>query len=350
VSVLCVNSSDLQESWDQWKQLLGVPEHVQLLAVDCSWLNPRRGRLGQLIASRRFDVIHLHGIWGVLVWNVLALSRSSAPVTLLAPHGMLSAWSLSQKPLKKSLALALGWRRAMQGCDAMHVLHSQEQCDVAAALGATRTVVIPNGVPASAISSSTGAAEANSSRPYVLFLARLHHMKGPERVLAAFRRALDRVADAQVRLVMAGPDGGELAGLKLQAHSLGIASQVEFPGAVYGRDKDALLNGAAVFCQPSRYEGFSLSILEALAAGVPVVTTHEANFPEIAKHGAGHICSGDPDELGDALLDLLTQPQRARTMGESGRKLVKDYFTWERIVESCLVTYQDLMVRRRLNT
>jgi len=96
-------------------------------------------------------------------------------------------------------------------------------------------------------------------------------------------------------------------------------------------------------CQPSRYEAFSLSLLEALAAGVPVLTTPEANFPEVQTSGAGVICKGQSRELAQNMLMLLQQSELRETMGQAGRALTLSKYTWDRIAANALQVYAGIL-------
>ena len=134
--------------------------------------------------------------------------------------------------------------------------------------------------------------------PFVLFVGRLHEQKGVDLLLAAFEIVARR--HPTVRLVIAGPDYG----VTLPP----LHPRVVRVGPVYGRDKPAALADATVFCLPSRHEGFSLAVLEALACGLPVVISTECHFPEVAAAGAGVVTPLDPASIADGLLRVLGDP------------------------------------------
>jgi glycosyltransferase involved in cell wall biosynthesis len=130
--------------------------------------------------------------------------------------------------------------------------------------------------------------------------------------------------------------------LQARAAKLGLADRVEFIGHVSGEKKEKLLQYASVLCQPSHHEGFSVSLLEALAAGVPVVTTPNANFPEIAQSGCGIVCEGSPQVLANALRTICCDAVLRERMGAAGRQLVASRYTWERIAKHSLAIYKSL--------
>jgi glycosyltransferase involved in cell wall biosynthesis len=204
-----------------------------------------------------------------------------------------------------------------------------------------RIEIMPNGV---ALAPVDTLAHPASNAPVVLFMARLHVMKGADTLLEAFALALQRrMIGDDTRLVLAGPDFGLLDALRRRAGALQVGHRVEFPGAVYGADKARLLRNATVFCQPSRHEGFSLSILEALAAGLPVLTTPEANFPEVQSRGCGLICPRDAPSLAAGLAALLGDPARRVAMGQAGRALVASDYTWSGVAQRSFALYAAAM-------
>jgi glycosyltransferase involved in cell wall biosynthesis len=179
-------------------------------------------------------------------------------------------------------------------------------------------------------------------RPFFLFLARLHHMKGPDRLLRAFALAVQSNLPPETNLIIAGPDFGMLTALTDEAHRLGVSSRVRFVGSVRGPLKLALLQHALCLCQPSRYEGFSVTLLESLACGVPVVITPESNFPEVAAHGAGLVVEGSTEQLSAALVRLAREPQIRAAMIAAGLQLVAREFTWTAVAKRSLLAYERL--------
>ena len=263
---------------------------------------------------------------------------------MLAAHGTLSPWALSQRSLKKKLAMRVGLRRLISKADAFHAVSIGEQNEIRAAISSARTVIIPNGVDLAELSSElpemTAAVAGSPAASYVLFLARLHEVKGANLLVDAFALLLKQSTEcSSYRLIMAGPDYGEEGSLRAQAKRLGIDQKVEFTGAVFGEEKRNLFRNATLVCQPSRYEAFSLTLLEALAVGVPVVTTPGANFPEVASEKAGIVSDRTPQELARNMRMLLTRPALRAQMGNNGRDLVRNKYTWERIAARSLEIY-----------
>jgi glycosyltransferase involved in cell wall biosynthesis len=341
VRVVTYSNSRNRQWWSEWT--LRVPG---LARVDLQEVSPKvfssRNEVRELRKLHRVaDIVHTHGIWRRLVWNSLSCQGSGGAVSVLAPHGMLSPWALAHRGFRKKLALMTGWRRLIGAADTLHAVSLGEQAEIRALIAAARVSVIPNGV--SMTEAPDVITELNPRERYVLYLARLHEMKGPDRLVYAFAELLATGSELEnCRLVLAGPDFGAQSALQAQVLRLGLQDKVVFPGGVYDAAKRSLYQRATLVCQPSRYEAFSLSLLEALAAGVPVVTTPEANFPEIQSRGAGIICSGEPHELTQSMLLILTNPELRAQMGERGKMLVRENYTWDRIAARALQTYTEL--------
>jgi glycosyltransferase involved in cell wall biosynthesis len=145
--------------------------------------------------------------------------------------------------------------------------------------------------------------------PYALFVGALQPRKEPELAL----RALLGV-DSGLRLVFAGPDRGLEAELRQRARTLGLGDRVEFAGHVPREDLAALYRGAETLVFPSRYEGFGLPVLEAMASGTPVVATPSSSIPEVAGDAA-LLVEPDAEALAAGIEQALAERERLRELG-----------------------------------
>jgi len=173
---------------------------------------------------------------------------------------------------------------------------------------------------------------------YIYHGGGLEVRKNTERVLRAY--ALIRAERSNVPpLVISGKVYAEVNPLATPVrkliHELGLVSQVKVLGLVPSADLPALYQGATMFVFPSRYEGFGLPVLEAYAAGTPVVTTQAGSLMELADEYTAMTVTmdGTADELARAMDDLLTHPEVRQTLGERGRQRAASY-TWENFTET----------------
>jgi glycosyltransferase involved in cell wall biosynthesis len=178
----------------------------------------------------------------------------------------------------------------------------------------------------------------------ILFLGRIHPVKGADRLLEAFLHVQHEFPNAV--LVMAGPDEFRLEKTYRQrVDAAALTHRVIFPGMVHGKLKAQLLTRADLFCLPSSGEGFSMAILEALASGTAALISPGCHFSEVESAGAGRVVGTDPHDLAIALRDMLSDPLTLRSMGIAGQRLVSDRFTWERITDEVLNAYTEGMER-----
>lgn len=293
----------------------------------------------------RMEVLHLHGVWEPLLLGAARAAMKMKIPYAITPHGMLDPWSLRQKSMKKRLALMLGYRQMLNCAAFLHALNKDE-AQLLKPLGLKcSTEVIPNGVFLEEFSNLPSAQQFRhrvpglDDWPYILFLSRLHFKKGLDYLAGAFKEVAAKRPD--IHLVVAGPDGGAEASFRQDIESAGLQARAHLVGPLYGSDKLEALAGAACFCLPSRQEGFSIAITEALACGLPVVISENCHFPEVEEVGAGKVVPLNVQAIAEALLEVIINTESAVQMGEAGQKLVTDRFTWPVIASKAIEAYRN---------
>ncbi|HKN57388.1 MAG TPA: glycosyltransferase [Gemmatimonadaceae bacterium] len=260
-------------------------------------------------------------------------------------RGIFNEARLRFRGAKKRLYIAAIERPIMRRATTLIALSDGEQRAFRLLGVATPCEIVPNGVDVPA--PLEGASERVEQRfgiprtaPVVLFLGRLHPIKGAAILLHAFMDAARRVPEAV--LVMAGPDESRLISewqLRLADHDL--KNRIVFTGMLTGTDKDDMLARSDLFCLPSVGEGFSMAVLEALANRTAVMLSPGCNFPEVETAGAGRIVASDIPRMVDALVDLLGDRERLKRMGEAGYAFVAKNYSWDAITERLIATYNE---------
>jgi glycosyltransferase involved in cell wall biosynthesis len=181
-----------------------------------------------------------------------------------------------------------------------------------------------------------------SGRPYILGLGTAEPRKDFPGLVAAFNEVA--VAHPDVDLVIAGPRGWAEEGLTTAVAASPARHRIHRLGWV--EDTAPLVAGAALVAYPSRYEGFGLPPLEAMAAGVPVVASAAGAVPEVVGDGAVLVPPGEPGPLAEALAALLDDSAARETLVKKGRRRAAS-FTWASAGDGLVALYQDAVAARK---
>jgi glycosyltransferase involved in cell wall biosynthesis len=210
-----------------------------------------------------------------------------------------------------------------------------------------RIDVVPNGLGGVQRETPLGEAETRArfalgSRRVLLSLS----AKRPHKNLPALIGALARIpAENRPVLVLPGYRTSHEIELRARANALGIAEDVRFPGWVSGAELEGLWSIARAFVFPSRYEGFGLPVLEAMARGVPVACSNASSLPEVAGDAALLFDPLDEAAIAAAVQRLLANSDEVERLRARGRARASE-FTWERTARATLAGYVRAMPSR----
>ena len=291
---------------------------------------------------REYDLVHINSDFNFPVLAGAVACRLRRVPYLLTPHGMLEPWALSYKARKKRRYYEWIERPlVLSGARALQALNRSEAANIEALKLGPPVIVLPNGIdPSEAAAREPAKAEVFLDRfpeargkKLILFLHRVDPKKGLDILAKACRQVRGRFP--QMHLIIAGPEtNGYTATARGYFEAVGCADAATFTGLLENDAKHGALAAASVFVAPSYSEGFSMSVLEAMAAGLPCVLTEGCNFPEAGEAGAARIVpTGDAERFAAELCDLLDRPEAARAMGAHARELVLGCYTWPGIAE-----------------
>jgi glycosyltransferase involved in cell wall biosynthesis len=335
---------------------LDVTEHAEYAGVPAQYLPlapPRRlfaargMRRALAAALPRHDLVHVHGIWHLPGWLAGRAARRARRPYVLSPRGMLAAGALRHHGARKRVAYRAFARGHVAGAALLHA-GSEEEARRLAELGVPAPVVtVPNGVevpvempPRGAVRRTLGLA---SDDPVVVFLGRIHPHKRLDLLAAAF--AAVRAARPTARLVIAGPDEDGHRGA-LEPLFAGLGSSVSWLGEVGEADKWRLLADADALVLCSRSESFGLSVLEGMAAGVPVVVTRTCPWEDVEREGCGLWVDHDARAIADALVRVLGARDVRRAMGDRGRALARAKYSWDAVARTMADAYRAVLANR----
>jgi len=349
--MVAATNSNLTEQLDidteKWHDVEGV--HVRYFQVKDSWTKNipidyfrksnadyRTPDLEPWIQSCGipFDIIHsqLPFIHSNRVCSKFA-AKNQIPY-VYSQHGVFDPVRLSRRSLKKQIYMRLYELPICKHAQALIALTEYEK-ETYRKLGLTNRIeVIPNGIDLPEVAHRT-----EETAPRVLFMARLHPIKGADIAIQSFLRVSERFPNA--RFVVAGPDEfGMAASLKGQ---IGSNQNIDLCGPVTGAEKERLLQQSDLFVLPTESEGFSIALLEAMAYGCAILTTSGAHFDAIESNGAGRIIPRTVNEFAASLIELLSDLESTHKMGNNARKLVERDYTWDKIVDRYEKLYLDLI-------
>jgi glycosyltransferase involved in cell wall biosynthesis len=327
-------------------------ERVHLLLSP--WTTPLRRLFGLRlqplyeIAFPFADVIHLHGIWEPMLVLAASAARKFKIPYIVRPCGMLEPWNLRQSGWKKKIALTLTHRKMLNGAALLQTLNQDESRLIGPLHLRPEQLIIPNAVFLDEVDDDSGDEEFAkklpfaADKPYILFLGRTHYKKGLDILAEAFAKIA--ASHATTQLLVVGPDGGARADFLQRIARHNLTDRVHLPGTLYGPVKFAAYRNAACFALPSRQEGFSLSITEALASRTPVSISENCHFPEVATAHAGEVNPLNIDATAASLDRLLSAtPEEQARMGKAGRRMIEENYTWDRVAELTLNAYASIV-------
>ena len=314
---------------------------------------------------RESDVVHIHSIflWPTTVaafWcrrlgvpYLVHVPGSLDPVSLAKRYEGLRASAASRT--KKWIYLKTLGRRDLGGAAALH-LTSEVELESARRLRFSNGRLIPLGAdppPPPGVNDRASVQRQYPSlqgRKIILFLARLHRIKGLD-VLAEAAKSLAESRD-DFSLVVAGSGApGYEAEVRELVDRCGLSERTVFTGMVVGEDKWQLLRAADVFVLPSRHESFGVAVVEAMASGTPVVVSDQVGIHrEIDEAGAGLVTTLDPADVAGAIGRLLDDPDAAERMGRAGEALAARRYSWERVATDVEALYEEVVGQARRET
>ena len=179
--------------------------------------------------------------------------------------------------------------------------------------------------------------ELGIERPYLLFVGNPKPHKNLDNVVKAYARALE-LHDFEADLVCVGDREGMEFKIRQRAEQMGLTDRIRLVGHVPEETLPALYQGAELFVFPTLYEGFGLPVIEAMASGVPVITSNTSALREVAE-GYGHLVNPlDVDEIADAIAQCMADEDHRQTLVKLGLKRADD-FEWGRTAEKTLEVY-----------
>jgi glycosyltransferase involved in cell wall biosynthesis len=322
--------------------------------------------LEQNLGSKNNTIVHDFGLWLPANHAVVSVCKNLGIPRVCSPCGMLAPWAIRHKAWKKRLAWWAYQRRDLSRATLLAATSEQEVRDIRRLVPGKNVALVPNGVELpegsgqkSEVGSQrpgTGKQKTESKNKFQLsafrisafenvggrktavFLGRIHPVKGLKNLVEAWHL----VQPAGWHCILAGPDqAGHRNELEALLRSRNLASIFEFTGMMEDEQKWALLREADLFVLPSFTENFGVAAAEALACGVPVITTKGTPWKDLVDRRCGWWVDIGVEPLAAALREATSLTDQERhEMGQRGRRLVEGKYAWPRIARDLLAVYE----------
>ena len=303
------------------------------------------------LESAQGYVVHQHGLWTAcsLVTNILH-RRHHLP-HIVAPHGSLDAWALRRSPRKKHIASIVYQDANLGSAACLHALADTEAAGFRAYGLRKPIAIIPNGISNAWLASTGDSLRFRqqfgipTDNPVMLFLSRITPKKGLPMLLEAMSTMGGSLRDWW--LVIAGADEfGHEVEVKALVEQFRLGDRVCFVGPVFGQVKRDAFAAADLFILPTHSEGAPMVVLEALGAGIPVLTTKGTPWRDLVAYRCGWWTDITVASIREALSDAThLTPQELAEIGARGKGLVSAKYTWSQVGQMTIALYEWLLKR-----
>lgn len=289
-------------------------------------------------ASGGTDILHNHSLWSFPNMAAGLAAQRGAAILVTSPRGTLAPAARARSALKKAIFKPLQWR-AITRAACLHATSEMEYADIREYGLKHPVAVIPNGIDIPELGQNPEGGNSASRPRRLLFLGRLHPIKGIELLLQAWAALQSRHLGWE--LVIAGKgEASYVQSLRDLAAKLAL-ERIHFPGPVYGQEKSRLYGSTDLFVLPTKTENFGMAIAEAQAHAVPVVTTWGAPWQGLVDNASGWWVEQTVDGIA-AALDAAMGLDKAslKAMGLRGRHWMQARYDWPSIARQMVSVYE----------
>lgn len=284
------------------------------------------------------NIYHGHGLWLLPVyWMFLQCKKKQIPF-IISTHGMLEPYAFKFKKTKKRIAFLLFQKSILSNSACIHAT-SQEEAKNIRKLGFSNPIaIIPNGINLNEFKFKKP--KKNKTLKSVLYLSRIHPIKGIENLINAWKQ-LDSNLKINWQLKIIG-NGEEsyINSLNKLIQQYDLENSVKLVGPLYGNDKIEEIQKADLFVLPSFSENFGIVVAEALACGVPVITTKGTPWEDLKFFKAGWWIDIGVEPLLEGLIEAMSLSDEERfQMGINGRNLALEKYNIESVARQMIELY-----------
>jgi glycosyltransferase involved in cell wall biosynthesis len=290
------------------------------------------------------DLVVLNGIFHPSVFRLARRLRQQQVPYIMAPHDPYHPAIFQQRALLKRIYWRLCEKPALKGAHAVQLLDERHQEWLVKRGIKTPTIALPNGLDPSDLPVAQTTYPFQFDTPRFIFLGRFDsHNKGLDLLLQGFSQT---AATHHASLTFQGPDWGDRAALMAMAEQLPLGDRVQFLPPDYDTDAAVLLTQYDIFCVVSRFEGFSLSALEAMLAGRVLLISSVAGLaPHVAASQCGLVVEPTIAGVQAGIEQLLQCRDQWPAMGQRGRDYAIRHLNWQTIARQAIAHYDQISRR-----
>jgi glycosyltransferase involved in cell wall biosynthesis len=288
----------------------------------------------------KYELVHIHTIFSYTSYIAARYCRAFGIPYIVTPHGALDAYCLKQKWVRKQIYLTCFGFEAFKRASAIHCASSMEKAEVARLISHRNIQVVPFGTdePKTYEASNEHFFKTNN-RQIILFLGRIHPIKGIEFLIEAAGRLRAQRNDFIIA-ICGNADCHYGKKLQSMVKQRKLDDCFCFLGFLKGPEKTQFLLRSSCLVLPSHHENFGVSVIEAMACGLPVIISDKTGLADsVVSSGGGMVVRNQISEIESAIKNYLDHPEFRSQVGEKGKKLVEKEYRWRKVVGQMVDLY-----------
>lgn len=301
--------------------------------------------------GKQFDIFHITSIFLAASTLGAYYAKKFRKPYIISPRGSLMVEALNKKSFKKRLYLFLVEKINLKNATIHFTTDIERQEYFDFNLPLKNALIIPNGIDIGEFNRKISQKffrekfKISDDKKVILFLGRLSWIKGFDTLIPAFAEVIKKEPSA-VLVIAGGDDEGYKKEIDkmISNQKLKFGESVIFTGMMTGNDKIAAYQDSDIFVMPSYSESFGMSVVEAMAIGLPVVVTKGVGVATYIKQAyAGVVVEKNVNDLGEAIILILNDNNLGKEMGKRGKKMIEDEFSQNAIAKKFLKEYNTLI-------
>jgi len=299
-----------------------------------------------------YDLVHVSAIWQWMQVNVYNECKKARIPYIVSPNGSFRKHPWSRKAINKTLYWYFFSKKTVKNADAIHFTTEEERKDSFSTIPFVKKIpnfIVPNGIKMDIKKKNINIREMLNISPntfLILFLGRIHKIKGIDLIL----KSLSLIKDLNFHFLVVGPkeDKEYYCYLKWLSKKLGLNKKVTWFGPVENDEIWDFYSSANLYIQMSYSENFAMTVVEAMACGLPVLINNNIGiWEEILENKAGFVVNQNTNEIAKTLRELIQNSKILKLFSQNAKRLAKERFNINKVADLMIKAYEDILTGRR---